>query len=60
MSQENEAVLKGRVAPKNPENREMEEEKDEGTPKKPISFDEVGMGLNGDVEKQFKMLGFAD
>lgn len=38
----------------------MEEEKDEGTPKKPISFDEVGMGLNGDVEKQFKMLGFAD
>ena len=38
----------------------MEEEKDEGTPKKPISFDEVGRGLNGDVEKQFKMLGFAD
>lgn len=38
----------------------MEEEKDDGSPKKPVRIDEVGMGLNGDVEKQFKMLGFAD
>jgi len=44
-------VLKGRIAPKNVENREMEEEKDDGSPKKPVRIDEVGMGLNGDVEK---------
>lgn len=35
----------------------MEEDKEDGRPVKP---DEVGMAIDGDVERQFKMLGFAD
>ena len=27
---------------------------------RPLREDEIKMGMNGDVEKQFKMLGFAD
>ena len=37
----------------------MEEEKDEG-PKKPVRAEDVAVGIDGDVERQFKMLGFAD
>ena len=33
---------------------------DEDMPKGPIRPEDVGMGIGGDVEKQFKMLGFAD
>lgn len=51
VSQENEAVLKGKVAPKKPENETMEEDKDNGLPKQPIRPDEVAMGVNGDVER---------
>ena len=35
----------------------MEEEKDGG---KPIRPEDVAVGIDGDVERQFKMLGFAD
>ena len=59
VSQENEAVLRGKVAPKKPDNEAMEEEKEEG-PKKPLRPEDVAVGIDGDVEKQFKMLGFAD
>ena len=51
--------MKGKVAPKKkkPDNEAMEEDKEDGRPVKP---DDVGMGIDGDVERQFKMLGFAD
>jgi len=51
VSQENETVLKGRIAPKKVDKEGMEEEKDDGSPAKPIRPEDVGMGLNGDVEK---------
>ena len=59
VSQENESVLKGKVAPKVVNDPE-EEEKDDGMGKKEVKPEDVAMGLNGDVERQFKMLGFAD
>lgn len=63
VSQENEAVLKGRVAPKKQpapdSDNDIEEEKEEGV-KRPLRHDEVAMGVNGDIEKQFKLLGFAE
>lgn len=61
VSQENEAVLKGKVAPKKKpdSDNDIEEEKDDGM-KRPIRHDEVAMGVDGDVEKQFKLLGFAE
>jgi len=59
VSSENETVLKGRVAPKKQklDNEAMEEDKEDGRPVKP---DDVAMGIDADVERQFKMLGFAD
>ena len=59
VSQENETVLKGKVAPKK-QNGTEEDMEDDNMPKRHIRHDEVAMGLGGDVEKQFKMLGFAD
>lgn len=50
VSQENETVLKGKIAPKKPENEAMEEEKDEG-PKKPVRAEDVAVGIDGDVER---------
>ena len=35
----------------------MKEKEDDG---KPVDFTKIGVGVNGDVEKQLKMLGFAD
>ncbi len=53
--------MKGRIAPKKPDNEAMEEDKDDGgVPKRPIKADEVAVGIDGDIERQFKMLGFAD
>lgn len=64
VSQENESVLKGKVAPKappnNPADEDIEEEKDDGMGQKTVRPEDVAMGINGDVERQFKMLGFAD
>ena len=62
VSQENESVLKGQIAPKKPQrsDEDMEEEKDDGKPKGPVKLEDVAVGLNGDVERQFKMLGFAE
>ena len=51
--------MKGKIAPKKPADEAMEEEKDEG-PKKPLRPEDVAVGIDGDVERQFKMLGFAD
>ena len=31
-----------------------------GKVEKPVTLDEIKLGLNGDVERQFKLLGFAD
>lgn len=56
VSQENEAVLKGRVAPKKPKAADEmqdaeEEEKDDGRAKKPVRPEDVAMGVEGDVER---------
>ena len=57
VSDENVTVLKGKIAPKKPvsENEAMEESKDQR-----VKPEDVAMGIDGDVERQFKMLGFAD
>ena len=61
MSQENETVLKGKVAPKLDKNEDdLEEEKDDGKPKGPVKLEDVTVGVNGDVERCCKMLGFAE
>ena len=38
----------------------MQDEEEQKDDRRPVRPEDVGMGLNGDVEKQFKMLGFAD
>ena len=46
VSEENEAVLKGKIAPKNKEDQQMSD--DDG---KAVRAEDINMGLNGDVER---------
>ena len=55
-------MLKGKIAPKKPAKTQEnpdEEEKDDPM-SKPVRPEDVAMGIDGDVEKNFKMLGFFD
>ena len=60
VSTENESVLKGQVAPKLKKEGDGDGDAEMDDDGKPVKPEDVAMGLNGDVEKQFKMLGFAD
>ena len=55
-------MLKGKIAPKKPAKTEdcPDEEEKEDPMSKPVRPEDVAMGIDGDVEKNFKMLGFAD
>ena len=59
VSEENEQVLKGKIAPKR-QKRTDEEEKDEKENERPVRPEEIAMGVGGQVDREFKMLGFAD
>ena len=54
VSEENEAVLKGKVPKAN--NQDKQNSDDD----MPVNAEDIKMGLNGDIERQFKMLGFTD
>lgn len=57
MSEENEAVLKGRIAPKKVKREDPEDDKENDAPVRP---EDVAMGVGGVEDRSFKMLGFAD
>ena len=58
MSEENEAVLKGKVAPKK-KAKDKDEDKDKEN-ERPVRAEDIAMGMNGQEDRSFKMLGFAD
>jgi hypothetical protein len=66
VSEENEAVLKGKIAPPKPKvlpngnsqgNHHATSQSDDN---RHVAPEDIAMGVNGDVEKQFKILGFTD
>ena len=58
VSEENEAVLKGKIAPKRVKKEDLDEEDKEN--EKPVRPEGIAMGVGGQEDRSFKMLGFAD
>ena len=59
VSEENEQVLKGKIAPKR-QKQAPGDEQDDKENERPVRPEEIAMGVGGQQDREFKMLGFAD